>query len=398
MAQKKIMILGAGFGQLPFIKKAIELGYYVITLDYLPDNIGHKFSHQAVNCSTVDKEAVLVAAQKLKIDGIITFASDVATPTLGYVAEQLGLAGGSFNIALTMSNKAHFRAFQRDHQMDSPRFVVGDTLPEIEKSLHTLTAPVMFKPVDTSGSRGISRVDKLDNAGCQKAFDYAHKYSRSGLVCVEEYIEGIDVSGDGFLVDGHLSAVITHKHKNGYVPTGHGLPTNISAADQTRIFAEVAANCRALGYTNGPLDFDVRISPEHATIIEMSPRLGGNCIPAIVTHATDFDLMATTLHFALGEPFSAPKTLEVKQSCGSWLFGSPFPGRLESIAAEEDLRRAVPEVFEYAINYQTGDKVPRFVHSNDILGYVLFDCPPGTTYPEIAERLQKSLNLRVNED
>lgn len=76
---KKLMILGAGVSQLDAIRKAVELGFYVITVDYLPDNIGHKFSHQFVNCSTVDKEGILKIARDLSIDGIVTFASDVAT-------------------------------------------------------------------------------------------------------------------------------------------------------------------------------------------------------------------------------------------------------------------------------------------------------------------------------
>ena len=89
------MILGAGFNQLPAIRKAIELDCYTITVDYLPENIGHKFSHQFVNCDTQDKEGVLKIATDLDIDGIVTFASDVATPTVGFVAEQIGPAGVS---------------------------------------------------------------------------------------------------------------------------------------------------------------------------------------------------------------------------------------------------------------------------------------------------------------
>jgi biotin carboxylase len=393
--QKRLMILGAGPGQLPIIRKAVDLGLYVITVDYLPENVGHEFSHQYVNCSTVDKEGVLGAARELNIDGIATFASDVATPTVGFVAEQIELPGSCASIAQTMSNKAKFRTFQREHGLNSPNFVIGECLEDIEEQIEALSPPLMFKPVDTSGSRGISKLDKIDHDRCALAFQYAQGYSPSKTVCVEEFVDGIDVSGDGFLLNGRLYAVITHKHKNGYIPKGHSLPTNIPDEDQERVFAEVVANCRAVGYTDGPLDFDVRVSPSRITVLEMSPRLGGNGIPMIIERATGVDLITATVRFALGEDVELPSKLRVVMRCGSWIFGSDHAGRLEGISTEEELRVAVPQVFECMINYRVGDKVPRFVHSGNSLGHVLFDCPSQSSYRQIVDRLQGALRLKV---
>lgn len=388
------MILGAGPHQLPGIRKAVDLGFYVITVDYLPENVGHKFSHQYVNCSTLDKEGVLRAARELDIDGIVTFAES-AMPTMAFVAEQLGLPGGCPWAVQTMLNKARFRTFQREHELNHPDFVRGQCLQDIEKEIATLSPPLMFKPVDATGSRGVSRVDKIDHEHCSAAIEYAQGYSRSKTVCVEEFVDGTDVSGDGFLLNGQLFAVITHKHKNGYVPTGHSLPTNISTEDQERVFAEVLANCCAVGYTGGPLDFDVRVSPDRVTVLEMTPRLGANGIPMIIRRATGVDLITATLRFALGESVKFPSKPEVVRRCGSWVFGSHQAGRLEGIATAEELQIAVPEVFEYMVNYQVGDEVPRFVHSGHSLGCVLFDCPPQSSYQKMVDRLQSALRLKV---
>lgn len=393
--QKKLMILGAGPSQLPVIRKAVDLGCYVITVDYLPDNIGHKLSHKYVNCSTVDKEGILSIAKLLHIDGVITSASDVATPSVGFVAEQLGLPGGGASTAETMSNKAMFRISQREHGLNCPGFVIGQGFQDIKEQLSTLSLPLMFKPVDTSGSRGISQLDTLDADHCSAAFEYAQSYSRSRMVCVEEFVEGVEVGGDGFMLNGRLFAVITHKHRQGFVPAGHSLPTNISAEDQERVLAELAANCRAVGHTNGALNFDVMVSPEKITVLEMSPRLGGNGIPLIIERSTGVDLITANIHFALGENVDLPERPTMTKSCGSRVFGSDYTGILKNIATEEELKAAVPQVFEYVLYYHIGDKVTEFVHSANSLGYALFDCPSSSNYDEIVDRLQSALRLKV---
>jgi biotin carboxylase len=393
--QKKLMILGASPGQLPLIHKAVALGHYVITVDYLPDNIGHQFSHQYVNCSTVDQAGVLSAAQELQIDGIATFASDVATASVAFVAEQLALPGCPSWVARTMSNKAHFRRFQRIAGLNSPGFTSGLSMEEITDELLQLRPPLMFKPVDTSGSRGVSRVDQHDLDGCRTAFDYAQRFARSKIVCVEEFVDGIDVSGDGFLVNGQLRAVITQKYKRGYIPIGHSLPTHLSAGDQERVCAEVVKTCHALGYTDGPIDFDVKISPESAVVIEMSPRLGGNGIPKLIMRATGVDLIEATVLQALGQPAILPARLQVLNRCGSRIFGSEYAGRLEHVAATDEVKAQFPEIFDFLFSYQIGEDVPGFEHSGNSLGYALFDCPPGVEYCDMVERIESAMQLRI---
>jgi hypothetical protein len=158
---------------------------------------------------------------------------------------------------------------------------------------------------------------------------------------------------------------------------------------------EVAAHCTALSYTDGPLDFDVRVSPEHVTVLEMSPRLGGNCIPKLISLGTGVDLVYTALCFALGEPVKLPAQVDVVRPCGSWIFGGAQSGRLEEIVGAEELRSAVPEVLEYSLYYEIGDEIPRFIHNGNSLGHVVFDCPPQADYDNIVDRLQRYIRLKV---
>jgi biotin carboxylase len=396
--QKKLMILGAGPHQVAGIKKAVELGLYVISVDYLPENIGHKYSHQYVNCDVTDPAGVLRAAESLSIDGIVTFA-EIATKSVAFVAERLGLPGNSTAAIELLVNKARFRSLQLENQLNSPCFVAGTRWEDVSDQVAALSPPLMFKPVDSNSSRGITWVGRFDTNRCVTAFEYARGYSRSKSVCVEEYLEGVEVGGDGFLVNGRLAfAAITHKHKNGFVPIGHSLPTNIDGKRQQKVRAELATNCRAAGYTDGPLNFDVIVSPDRVTVLEMSPRLGGNGIPFVIKRATGVDLITTTLHFAVGEAIAFPANSTLIRDCGSWVFGSKCAGHLQDIAGETALKAAVPEVFDYFSLYHTGDSVSEFIHTGNSMGYVLFDCPPQSSYDQMVERLQQALHLKVVEN
>jgi len=394
--QKKLMILGAGPNQLTGIKKAVKLGFNVITVDNIPDSIGHKSSHQYVNCSTVDKKGVLRAASELDIDGIVTFASDIAVSTVSYVAERLDLTGAQESVAEAMTNKIRFRVFQRENNLNHPNFAIVEQREDLDRQISNLSFPLMFKPVDTSGSRGISMVSKPDPESCSLAFEYAKGYSRSKTVCVEQYVEGTDVSGDGFLSDGRLTfAVITKKYKRDFAVTGHRIPTALSADDQNRVIAEVAKTCTALGYMDGPLDFDVRISNDHATVLELSPRLGGNGIPMIIERGTGVDLFSAAIRLSLGYKVKLPEKHEIGRSCGTIIFGSDTAGILEHLASDQEIMEAAPEIFEYHLSFKIGDEVPLFTHGGNSLGYALFDCPPQLTYSSIADRVESALHIRV---
>jgi len=395
MKQYRLMMLGASTAQLPIILKAVEMGHYVITVDNIPDNIGHQFSHQSVDCSTVDRNGVCKIAGELNIDGIVTFASDVATSTVSFVAACLHLYGCELTIAETLSNKAKFRLFQQKQRLNHPRFFISQTNKRLFEQCLDLKAPLIFKPVDTSGSRGITKIDEVTSSNCQKAFVDAQQFSVSQKVSIEEFVGGTDVSGDGFLIKGQLCAAVSQKYKQGFIPTGHRFPSNISNEDQARIFTEVSTTCHALGYTDGPIDFDVKITNDYVVIIELSPRLGGNGIPELIKLNTEFDLIEMTVRYALGESCFLPEKITSINSCGSWVFGSKKSGIIEYIASVEEMKVQVKELIECRFNYQIGEEVAAFKHSGNSLGYVIFDCKSEKDYNNVVARIETAMQLSV---
>ena len=193
---KKILVLGGNLFQLPAIKYAKKRGYYVITCDYLPDNPGHKYADEYHNISTTDKEAVLKLAKELSIDGILCFCSDPAAPTDAYVTDKMGITGNPYEKIKILAEKHYWRKFLSENNFCVPKAKAYTLFEEID--LDFWNYPVMVKPVDSSGSKGITKVYDKDKV--YSAFNYALSYSRNKIIIIEDYIEkiGYQIGGDGF--------------------------------------------------------------------------------------------------------------------------------------------------------------------------------------------------------
>ena len=158
---KKVLMLGGSLYQTYAIKEAVKMGYYVITCDYLPSNPGHQYAHEYFNVSTTDKEAVLALAKRLNVDGIVAYASDPAAPTAAYVCEKLGLPTSPYKSVEILSKKHLFRKYLVEHGFNVPYAKSYTSYEDAEKDIDSFKLPVMVKPVDSSGSKGINKlVDK----------------------------------------------------------------------------------------------------------------------------------------------------------------------------------------------------------------------------------------------
>ncbi len=397
--KKRIMILGAGTNQLPLIRTAVQNECYVITLDNLPDNIGHKYSHQYVNCCTLDIEKVTKSAKKLQIDAICTTSSDIAVTTVAHVCEQLGLPGIKLNAAKTISNKGFFRKCQKKHGLNHPPFLDGDCFTELFVNISSINPPLVFKPVDSSGSRGIVCVENINKIKCLSAFNIAQSFSNSKTVCVEEFVDGIEFGGDAFLIDCRIVfCAITQKHLRGVIPMGHSLPSTLSDKEKKQVIGELQKNCAAVGYKNGPLNFDVKINDKGIVVLEMGARTGGNGITSLIKRSMDVDMDIATLQYALGEKVMMPQTLNGMKGCGSLILNSYCSGKLMHISSKKQLCLNVPEIFEYILDYEVGDKVHEFTHSGNQIGRVFFDCSNTSKYHQLIEKINEVLEIEVESD
>ena len=172
---KKLLLLGGSNYLLPAIKAAHELGVYVITCDYIPNNIAHQYSDEYHNVSIVDKEAVLQLAKGLNVDGIMSYATDPGVAVAAYVAEKLGLPTSPYDSVSLLQNKGRFRAFLKDNGFNVPVAKSYKDAVEAVKDANLFQWPVIVKPVDSAGSKGVTKIDKVEDL--HNAAILAKKYS-----------------------------------------------------------------------------------------------------------------------------------------------------------------------------------------------------------------------------
>ncbi len=306
---KKLLLLGGSAQQIVAIKKAKELGYYTIVCDYLDDNPGQTIADKFYLESTTDKEAILKIAQKENIDGIVAYASDPAAPTAAYVAEKLGIPTNSYEAVATLSEKHKFRKYLSENYFNVPNYCNFIELKdEYIKKISKFKFPIMVKPVDSSGSKGIRKIYNIDEL--EDAVKYAKQFSRNNIIQVEEYIEKDHkymVGGDIFVVNGEIKfwgLLNCHRDNsvNTLVPIGKSFPLNLSIERQTLIKTELNKLIKSLNIKFGAFNVELMITKDDKLyFIELGPRNGGNMIPDLLSMISGIDLVTATIKFAVGE-------------------------------------------------------------------------------------------------
>lgn len=375
---KKILLLGGSAQQVVAIERAKELGYSTVLCDFLPDNPGQYVADKFYLVSTTDKDAVLGVAKKENVNGVLAYASDPAAPTAAYVAEKLGLPGNPYHAVETLCNKALFRGFLKDNGFCTPNAKsytdVVAAITDIENGVFQF--PLIVKPVDSSGSKGVGRIDELDQT--ENVLRYAMQFSREKQIIVEEFVEmlGYQIAGDGLSVDGKLvfryfaNDHFNPRNRNPFVPISASFPYNMPEEIQDKVHNEIQRLLTVLGMGTCTYNFDLRIDSEHNVyLMEVAPRDGGNYIPQIIRYATGVDLVEYSIRAAMGEPISCPDKLEAKGYWAYYAVHSLNDGILDHIHIDQIVQKN--NIVENHILRQSGDKIYAFTGANTALGILL---------------------------
>ena len=280
---KKLLLLGGSRYLLPVIREAKALGCHTITCDYLPDNIAHRYSDEYHNVSITDMDAVLKLAEKLNIDGIMSFACDPGVVTAAYVAEQLGLPNvGPYESVAILQDKGRFRSFLREHGFQVPSSSTFDSVGAALSQKDRFTWPQIVKPVDSAGSKGVSRVDSPEEL--EKAIRYALSFSRCGRFIMEDFIQqqGFSSDTDCFSVDGELRFVSFDNQyfdahaDNPYAPIGYTWPSVMPGELQQELASEIQRLLNLLHMRTSVYNLETRRGTDgKGYLMEVSPRGGG---------------------------------------------------------------------------------------------------------------------------
>lgn len=378
MEQKKLMLLGGLRYLLPVIEAAHKLGIYVITCDYLPDNIAHKYSDEYHNVSIVDKDAVLELARKLQIDGIMSFAVDPGVMTAAYVQEQMGLPGNPYESVCILQNKDRFRNFLTQHGFNVPKAKGFASIEDALSEKYWFPWPVIVKPTDSAGSKGVTRVDRLEDL--EPALKVAFEHSISGRVIVEEFIEkqGCSSDTDCFSVDGKLKFVSFSAQRfdedapNPYTPSAYSWPSTFTKEQEEELTSEIQRLLTLLGMRTSIYNIETRVGVNGKPyIMEVSPRGGGNRLAEMLRYATGIDLIINAVRAAVGEEIV---DVEQKPYNGAWaeiVLHSDRDGVFQELSVNASAVNA--KVIETDLWVKPGDSVRAFKGANDAIGTLVLN-------------------------
>lgn len=397
---KRVLMLGGSIYQTYAIKEAVKQGHYVITCDYLPDNPGHKFAHEYHNVSTTDKKAVLELAHRLKVDGVVAYASDPAAPTAAYVCEKLGLPTSPYESVEILSKKHLFRKYLAEHGFNVPKARSYTKFEDALEEIDSFKLPAMVKPVDSSGSKGIN---KLTDKSQLKAFvEDALSYSRDKVFLIEEFIvkKGPQISGDAFSVDGKLvfhclgNEFYSKKVDKDFAPLGECWPTVMPKEVIDTLETDLQRLITLLGMKSNAYNVEAIYGEDGKVyLLELGARSGGSLIPQVTALATGVDMVPYVIKAALGEDCSDLKKAPVKGFWSNYMAHSNETGKYVGIEYDESFKNK--HLVDYVTDTKKGDMVHKYRDAQDCVGELILKYDNREQMDKIIENMDKYVIIKV---
>lgn len=366
----KIAIVGASYLQTPLIKKAKVMDLETHVFAWVDGAEGAQYADYFYPISIIEKEAILEKCRNIRPDGIVSIASDLAVPTVNYVADQMGLVGNSIWSSLVSTNKYEMRRTLSASGLPCPYFTVVNASNLGQLDPGKLKFPVIVKPTDRSGSRGVTKVDKIQDLS--EALSRATSHSLSREAIIEDFVYGKEVSVESISFEGkHYMLAITDKITTGapnFVELGHSQPSSFSLTHGTIIKELVQKALDALGIKNGASHAELIITDnDDIMIVEIGARMGGDFIGShLVELSTGYDFVKGVIDVCLGR-FSCPSCLGISKYSGI-RYLCPEPGNVVNI----EISNIPPEIMEYKVICNIGDKVMPLKDSSNRVAYFIY--------------------------
>ena len=382
--QKKLLIAGGGYADIPLIQAAKALGFYVITSGNRPDDLGHQYSDECRLEDFSDKQAMLKLAENLKIDAICAACNDFSALTAAYVAEKLQLPGhDSYEIALVIHHKDKYRQFTRQHGIPSPYAAAFTSVEDALANLDSFKLPVIVKPVDLTGGKGISKITTMETAKAQlqAAFDI----SRAKRVVVEEFIEGSRHGLSTFIRDGRVVFYFhdnEHYYKNPYMVAAASTPADVHQVVITNLCQMAEKIAGLLQLKTGIFHIQYILHQDEAVIIEICRRAPGDLYIKFVQHATGVDYPSFIVRAAAGMSCDDLLPVEPLGYFTRHCVMPPQNGTIKNLVIDESVH---PNIIDKFMWWQPGTEVNYFlIHKLGIM-FLQFD--------SMTEMLNKTENM-----
>lgn len=392
----KILVVGTGFGQLPIIKYCKDNDIYTVGVDANPNSLGAQFVNEFKHIDVTDSDNVLKLAKETAIDAILTMQSDAGIETVGWVNDQMNLIGVSHRTARFCANKDEFRVQLQEANVRQPRFLTVHTISQARDAFAEIGKVCVVKAPDSSGSRGITKVNSINEI--DRAFNEAKKYSKSGNIVVEEFISGVEVGAQTFSNKGRCVSILPHNDlvytDGAMVPIGHSFPLRDLQAIGDTIYDEVSKALSACGIKDGPANVDLIIDDSGKPwIIEIGARIGATCLPELASAHINQDWVGLMVEQALGEDISHVNVGH--QPCAARVLFSKQTGVLTGVKKDYDVSAYADAKIEVDITVKLGDKVSALKKGTDRLGKVMVTASSLSQAEKICSEISGSISFVV---
>jgi biotin carboxylase len=385
------MILGAGNTVFPLIEQAKRRGLVTIVVSPPGDYKGLRLADHQVHCDYRDTETILKHAKYYAIDGIACTGTDVVVPTIGRVIDELGLHGTGYESAIACSDKWLMKRALIKCGVMTARGFVCDSPDDLALAAKTVGFPLMSKAVDSSGSQGVFRVDRLEDL--LGVWEASKQASTSGRVVLEQFLEGLEYGAQAVVEGNQVKAVFLHNDQltppPDHTPVGHSIPCGLSLDQQACSRTEITAAINALGIRDTVSNVDLMLVGDTPYIIEIGARMGATCLPETVSIYGDFNAYDCVLSLALGESVSVTDTHGGTPNA-SRMIESPLDGVVQDVRVPEAVL-SHPNLQRLSIYAKPGDSVRRFRVGPDRIGDVIV----AGSSAAAAERLAATLAAMV---
>ncbi|QIA08520.1 ATP-grasp domain-containing protein [Draconibacterium halophilum] len=398
---KKLLLLGGLRYLIPVINIAQEMGLYVITCDNVPGNIAHKYSNEYQNVSIIDKDEVLKLAKELDVDGIMSFAVDPGVVTAAYVAEKLNLPKpGPYESVKILQDKALFRDFLEKNNFNVPKAKGYIHLDEAIVDIEKFSWPVIVKPVDSAGSKGVGKVENYSEL--REKIQNAISHSQSKQFIIEEYIEqkGFASDSESFSINGELTfftlsnQYFDKNSANPYTPAGFTWPSNMADRHKKNLSSEIQRLLKLLKMRTSIYNIEARVGKDDKPyIMEVSPRGGGNRLAEMIKYITNVDLIENSVKAAIGEKVDFMQLPSVNEYWGEIILHSNKEGIFRKIEISPNLEKYVIEVDVWVKN---GEYIKQFLGANETIGTIVIRTDNKNTVEKFVSNIWKYIDIIVD--
>ena len=400
MEKKKLMILGAAANQVPIITKARQMGFITIAVSVDGNYPGFAISDKSYKIDVREKEKILEIAGQENICGILTDQTDISVPTVAYVAEKMGLPGIGYDCALRFTNKFMMRQHCEKIGIRMPEYYQSSSPEEAWKYAQRIGLPLILKPVDNQGSRGVSKVIHFDEF--RDKFFAAKGYSNEGFVIIEKFFSGREIVVEGFASDFNFTNLIIGDSYNFdlpdmFIPRRRIFPTSLNDALKNKVLDLNRKMVKGLGLKFGitHAEFLVDEDSEEICLMEVAARGGGVFISSdLIPLCCGIDVNDLLIRIAAGEKASIDPDLMRERASGYICFYLP-EGKILGVHGIEDLND-IPGVHKVSLNnISAGAMAHKMKDKTQRLGPILLSGRDRQAVQKTIDQVQKTLRVEV---